>query len=560
MFRCTDLCCQFNPSSLGGLPIPPNLPVRPDRHYSFHDDTLPSSEDSRGSALEIIGTVERSEAEEGGSQSHGHSVDSEEGDKKNQRRRADHSEDNSEDYEKENDRSRRIGKEECIEEEKPTSAPEIEATLDVVSYQKHSTHHEDVFKSGDPNQKNGLSPEEQDQDQEQDQEEEQEEATSAGRGSSRRETEVGEGEQSAAKKSASQLEEGEVDREYWCQQLLNQYVEQPTAVDELISRIEDRELGEEILEGFIITLERRGLFRSVFGAQFLRDLAAEKQDVLLRCDSATTKLAQKYLAVHAGPYLPLFFDSFFQKMDSPKALSSSLLVSAKFLFGELLNTLLGETAAQKMVWPVYRLLGIMSTTLSQAWGLPTEQAFGKICCSVYYLRFICPYLASRAFDSALTHNNPEKLVRLRPGYLQAIKMLQCLASDTELSSVAGTADNKEELREKLQQMVEQSRDRFMAHSTRMQPLTADAARGESLSWETLGSQFSPSLVGCLSASAQLCRAALFFKAAMALHPSPLLFPFVSCVRRFDIQLLQLTPLDVSTLDISTALRSKHLPS
>lgn len=193
------------------------------------------------------------------------------------------------------------------------------------------------------------------------------------------------------------------------------------------------ETAPQLISGLCVLFESRLCFVKVLQRLFQLHILCTEQGTLLREETAVTGLITGFLRAYGAPFLPVFFKKTLAPLDDLKKASTlASPVGQIWLFRRFVDTI--YTTADSMTLPVLRLLHLLTQTLSITRECSLESAFSDIVRSVYLLRFLCPFLVNRSFALQIKNTDAATNEQIRRGYLVSVKMLQCLASQTELGS------------------------------------------------------------------------------------------------------------------------------
>ena len=192
----------------------------------------------------------------------------------------------------------------------------------------------------------------------------------------------------------------------------------------LLDAMAEQARSTELYAGFVVIADRRGHLEGIVRELFRADLRQFRDELLLmREETHLTRIISAFLHVFAAPALPVIFKGFLVRAKKSSFLKPEHQVQ---LFERLCRALFQFDTCLPV--PVLRVVYTLSHTLSLEWRINTLEAFQRIVCSLLFLRFICPFLIFQSLD--LTRCRAEE----RCGYLTIIKMVQCLAGNTELDT------------------------------------------------------------------------------------------------------------------------------
>lgn len=189
----------------------------------------------------------------------------------------------------------------------------------------------------------------------------------------------------------------------------------------------------EIYCGLSLFLDRHLALRHVIRDLFIQDLDTFPDSLLLREETHCTRIVAGFLQNFATPMLRRFFRREMAFIESKKGL--------KLMDGnqqiELFRRLVGKLLDMKKKMPLaaMKMVLLLSRTLSEVRGIHLGGSFRKITCSLLFLRFICPFLVSQV-SRLVPAPDVDTESNIRAGYLEVVKMVQCLASETQLEQAA----------------------------------------------------------------------------------------------------------------------------
>ncbi|MDP2438996.1 MAG: hypothetical protein Q8P67_24885 [archaeon] len=210
-----------------------------------------------------------------------------------------------------------------------------------------------------------------------------------------------------------------------------QLFSRPPLLGILISSINVQRESTNLLAGLCILFESRHLFGSVLDQLFELELGTNANPAtLLREDSPAVLLCSGFLHLYGTAFLPGFFKKALSPLTSKKALSLGSPIGQIWFYRRVCKTIFEFSKDAPL--PVLRLLLALAHRLHSSTDTPLADAFSRIICSVYYLRFLSPYLVSTGLR-LIAGSKYADFEPLKKGFLLSIKMLQCLSSGTELS-------------------------------------------------------------------------------------------------------------------------------
>lgn len=202
-----------------------------------------------------------------------------------------------------------------------------------------------------------------------------------------------------------------------------------TMIAPLLPVLVEQSNYRELYAGLAIFCDRRQAFQKVVKDLFQKDLKIGSDSVLLREETHCTRLVAGFLHVYATPSLNTIFKKEIAYIGSRKALKLIDGQKQLSLFNSLLNCV--ASLKKKLVQPAIKILMLMSETLSQERGEDLASSFRRVCGSLLFLRFLCPFLVAQV-SRLFSQIEPDLLPKVKQGYFNVVKMLQCLASGTTL--------------------------------------------------------------------------------------------------------------------------------